>query len=78
MKREIASAILANLVQPKIWTTVDEYANSRIEEIRTHLDHVHSWEEVKVLQGRIEELKVFLKLRETAKNVVELENKRRD
>lgn len=74
MNRKIALTVNSVLNVPKITDAINEYIDFRIEILRDSLERTKDLEVIREIQGSIEELRRFRKIREHAIQVLEQEN----
>lgn len=74
MNRKIAQTINSVLNVPKITDAINDYIDFRIEVLRDTLERSKEIDKIREIQGSIEELRRFRKIREHAIQVLEQEN----
>lgn len=75
MNRKIAQTINSVLNVPKITDAINDYVDFRIEVLRDTLERSKEIDKIREIQGSIEELRRFRKIREHAIQVLEQDNR---
>ena len=71
MTRDEAKQLLPLVNNYDIMALLTQYAEKRIEELRTQVETARTFDDVRSYQGRIHEMRRLIKLQEEIRNTVE-------